>query len=76
MQNWRGVGKEMSKKHELKLVTLMGTPLPKDKNLARRLKKQKSITGAFREISAWEKESIKEFRDRERTSKSGKLTIG
>jgi len=66
----------MIKKQELKLVTLMGTTLPKDKNLARRLKKQKTITAAFREISEWEKESIKEFRDRERTSKSGKLTIG
>lgn len=64
----------MSKKQELRLVTLMGTTLPKDKDLAKRVKKHnKSITDVFREISEWEKESIKEFRNRERTSRSGKL---
>ena len=66
----------ISKRSKLRLVTLMGTTLPGDKDLTKRLKKYKkdaSFSEVFNEISKWEKDSLKEFRDRERTSRSGKL---
>ncbi len=68
----------MATKHEVKLVTLLGTTFPKNKKLSNRIDKIKenaTLSELFNEISTWEKESVREFRGRERTNKSGKLCI-
>ena len=65
----------MKKESKIKIIASIGE-LPRDPDLKRRIEqlpKDATISNVFREVSKWEKEALKNFRDMEKTKKSGRL---
>ena len=67
-----------SKRKQVKIVAPVGDVPSTDRNLCARIKKlprDASVSDVFREIGKWESVAVRRFREKERTTKSGKLDI-
>jgi len=62
----------------MRIIAPVGDVPSTDRDLQERIKKlspDATVSDVFKEIGKWEKNAVKKFRERERTTKSGRLGI-
>jgi hypothetical protein len=70
--------RKMKNSKALKIVAPIGAVPSEDKELKERIERlgeSPNISDVLSEITSWEESSVREFREHERTTKSGRLQI-